>query len=174
MPDTEKNESPSSLGGSTKPLIVWHHRQSPIFPGTQPPSPSNPSISTGCDRPGDNIKPVKLRSTPSDSAPPPGVTTTPSATLVPSPNGHHAQAQSSFYRGIFTRGVTKTQGATLLQHFTYQSSAPVAQVGGTTPMDITDSWMRRHIATSVILSASPSSNNPLRGSSPTHPGLPPA
>jgi len=156
MPGTEKGNSPPSVDGSSKSPVIRCHPSSPIFPrvvGARSPDPSIRSISTESNESSDGIEPIKSCSTPLDSASSPGIT-------MPRRVQH---ARTSSYQGIPTRDVMVSQEAQLRQPFTPQSSAPV---GRTAVVDITDSWLRRYIATSALLSA------PTNGSLPTHPASP--
>jgi hypothetical protein len=172
-PNTEKGYSPSSVEGATRTSVIQYHPSSPILPpvvGARCPSPSYCSISTERNKPSDSIKQNKSRSTPLNSASSPEITTprwVGPATLMTLPIAQHTE--TSFYQGIIAHDVTVSQGAPLQQPFTCQPSAPISR---TAPMDITDSWMRHHIATSVILSARSTPIDSPRDSTPTRPGLP--
>lgn len=152
-----------------KSSVIWYRPPSPSFPRAvdiRLPSPSDHSISTESSKPSDTIVPIESLSSRLDSATSPEVTTlrrTPPRILAPFPVARHGR--TNLYQVILRRGVVTPQGAPLRQPLMREASGLVAQVERTAPVDITDSWMRRHIATSVIFSAPPTPTESPRGAS---------
>lgn len=144
-----------------KRSIIWDHSPLPASLPAVPthlPGLSMHSISEEDNNPGDTIKSISI---PLYSASPPE-NTTPKLPLppVPAPLPIAQRTQTGFCPVKFTRSVMSSQKVPLRRLVTDQPS---------TPMDVTDSWMRRHLASSIIVSPPTTLNDPLRGLSPAPP-----